>query len=137
MNFSIFPNLLLIGNQIQVIEPVTVDRTVLTWYATSADGVPDEITTMRMRHQEDFPAFGEPNTTGELPGGVPARAGDPGGGVGDDGSRAPCSVPEEVDDRGVITDDETAPRGYFSYWRTLMERQAVRSRPRNRVTADA
>ena len=33
------PNLLIIGNQIQVIEPHDVDDTHLVWYATSLDGV--------------------------------------------------------------------------------------------------
>ncbi|MGV9672065.1 aromatic ring-hydroxylating oxygenase subunit alpha [Gordonia sp. NPDC003504] len=61
INLSIFPNLLIIGNQIQVIEPLSVDRTQLTWNATTIAGVPDAINTMRMRSQEDFPAFGEPD----------------------------------------------------------------------------
>ncbi len=38
INLSIFPNLLLIGNQIQVIEPLAVDRTQLTWHATTIGG---------------------------------------------------------------------------------------------------
>ena len=61
MNLSIFPNLLIIGNQIQVIEPISVDKTRLTWYATTIDNLPDEVNTLRMRAQEDFPAFGEPD----------------------------------------------------------------------------
>ncbi|MCW0213127.1 MAG: aromatic ring-hydroxylating dioxygenase subunit alpha [Pseudonocardia sp.] len=61
INLSIFPNLLVIGNQIQVIEPLGVDRTQLTWNATTVGGVPPEVNTMRMRTQEDFPAFGEPD----------------------------------------------------------------------------
>lgn len=61
INLSIFPNLLIIGNQIQVIEPLAVDRTQLSWHATAIGGVPPEINTVRMRTQEDFPAFGEPD----------------------------------------------------------------------------
>ncbi|MEO2108561.1 MAG: Rieske 2Fe-2S domain-containing protein [Actinomycetota bacterium] len=61
INLSIFPNLLIIGNQIQVIEPHTVTKTQLTWHATAIGGVPDEVNTVRMRTQEDFPAFGEPD----------------------------------------------------------------------------
>ena len=61
INLSIFPNLLIIGNQIQVIEPLAVARTQLTWHATSIGGVPEEVNTMRMRTQEDFPAFGAPD----------------------------------------------------------------------------
>lgn len=61
INLSIFPNLLIIGNQVQVIEPYAVDQTQLVWWATTVGGVPAEINTMRMRTQEDFPAFGEPD----------------------------------------------------------------------------
>lgn len=63
MNLNIFPNLLIIGNQIQVVEPHDVDDTHLVWYATSleGEGLPDELTALRMRLQEDFPSFGEPD----------------------------------------------------------------------------
>lgn len=61
INLSIFPNLLIIGNQVQVVEPLALDRTELVWWATTIDGVPDLVNTMRMRTQEDFPAFGEPD----------------------------------------------------------------------------
>lgn len=61
INLSIFPNLLIIGNQVQVVEPLGVDRTQLTWHATTVGGVPPEVNTMRMRTQEDFPSFGEPD----------------------------------------------------------------------------
>ncbi|MCL2585411.1 MAG: aromatic ring-hydroxylating dioxygenase subunit alpha [Streptosporangiales bacterium] len=61
INLSIFPNLLIIGNQIQVVRPLAVDRTQLTWHATAIGGVPPEVNTIRMRTQEDFPAFGEPD----------------------------------------------------------------------------
>jgi phenylpropionate dioxygenase-like ring-hydroxylating dioxygenase large terminal subunit len=61
MNLNVFPNLLIIGNQIQVVEPQAVDRTQLTWYATTIGTGPDEISSIRMRLQEDFPSFGEPD----------------------------------------------------------------------------
>ena len=63
MNLNIFPNLLIIGNQIQVIEPYDVDDTHLVWYATSleAPDLPPEVNSLRMRLQEDFPSFGEPD----------------------------------------------------------------------------
>lgn len=59
MNLNIFPNLMIIGNQIQVLEPVTVNKTVVRWYSTSLTNVPPEINAVRMRMQEDFPSFGE------------------------------------------------------------------------------
>jgi phenylpropionate dioxygenase-like ring-hydroxylating dioxygenase large terminal subunit len=63
MNLNVFPNLLIIGNQIQVIEPYDVDDTHLVWYSTSlvADDLPAEVNSLRMRLQEDFPSFGEPD----------------------------------------------------------------------------
>ncbi|OBC04327.1 aromatic ring-hydroxylating oxygenase subunit alpha [Gordonia sp. 852002-50395_SCH5434458] len=63
MNLNIFPNLLIIGNQIQVIEPLAVADTDIVWYSTSlrAPDLPDEINSLRVRLQEDFPAFGEPD----------------------------------------------------------------------------
>jgi phenylpropionate dioxygenase-like ring-hydroxylating dioxygenase large terminal subunit len=59
MNLNIFPNLLIIGNQIQVLEPQAVDRTLVKWYSTTLQGADEEINLARMRMQEDFPSFGE------------------------------------------------------------------------------
>src|SRR5581483_916897 len=121
MNLNVFPNLLIIGNQIQVIEPLAVDRTCLTWYATTiASGVPDEINTLRMRMQEDFPNFGEPDDQANfeecqvgltipeiewLDLGRGLRAGEP------------------TDERGVTTGrvtSEVTLRGYLQEWKRLM-----------------
>ncbi len=59
LNLTIFPNLLIIGNQIQVIEPISHNRTAVHWYSTTLEGAPEEINAIRMRMQEDFPSFGE------------------------------------------------------------------------------
>lgn len=59
MNLNIFPNLMIIGNQIQLLEPVAVNRTVVHWFSSTLEGAPDEINAIRMRMQEDFPSFGE------------------------------------------------------------------------------
>ena len=50
---------MVIGNQIQLLEPLAVNRTRLTWFSTTLDGAPDEVNAIRMRMQEDFPSFGE------------------------------------------------------------------------------
>ena len=63
LNLNIFPNLLIIGNQIQVVEPAAVDRTVVRWFSTTLEGAPDEVNAIRMRMQEDFPSFGEVDDT--------------------------------------------------------------------------
>ena len=66
VNINIFPNLLILGNHVQVIEPLAVDETNLTWYATAvvdarrrAGGAVDDVNALRMRTQESFPNFGE------------------------------------------------------------------------------
>ncbi len=59
MNLNIFPNLLLIGNQIQVIQPLGAAATTMHWYATRRKDADAELNTMRMRTQEDFPVMGE------------------------------------------------------------------------------
>jgi phenylpropionate dioxygenase-like ring-hydroxylating dioxygenase large terminal subunit len=66
MNLNIFPNLLIIGNQIQLIEPQSVNRTVVRWFSTTLDGAPPEINATRMRMQEDFPSFGEVDDTAQF-----------------------------------------------------------------------
>ena len=66
VNINVFPNLSLLGNHIQVFDPVSVEETNVTWFGTSvvdADGTLgdalDEINALRMRTQEQFPNFGE------------------------------------------------------------------------------
>jgi phenylpropionate dioxygenase-like ring-hydroxylating dioxygenase large terminal subunit len=66
VNINIFPNLLILGNHIQVIDPVSVDETNTTWYGTAVvdeagelGGTVDEVNALRMRTMEAFPNFGE------------------------------------------------------------------------------
>ncbi|MEI7806311.1 MAG: Rieske 2Fe-2S domain-containing protein [Hyphomicrobiales bacterium] len=67
MNINVFPNLSLLGNHIQVIEPVSFEETNAVWYGTKiedADGtlgedVVNDINALRMRTQEGFPNLGE------------------------------------------------------------------------------
>lgn len=66
VNINIFPNLSILGNHIQVFEPLTVNETNAVWYGTAVvddEGVwGDElhlINALRMRTQEGFPNFGE------------------------------------------------------------------------------
>lgn len=122
INLNIFPNLLIIGNQIQVIEPFDVDRTQLTWYATTIGGVPEEVNVLRMRTQEDFPAFGEPDDQANF-----------------EEAQRGLSIPEvewvqmsrgygvpgrqKIDAAGTETGpvtDELSMRGYFTEWLRLM-----------------
>jgi hypothetical protein len=66
VNINVFPNFSLLGNHIQVFEPVGVEETNAIWYGTMIvdDGnVPKDaitdINALRMRTQEGFPNFGE------------------------------------------------------------------------------
>src|SRR5579871_2109129 len=66
VNINVFPNLLILGNHIQVIEPLAVDETSATWYATAVvdeggelGGAARDVNALRMRTQEAFPNFGE------------------------------------------------------------------------------
>jgi phenylpropionate dioxygenase-like ring-hydroxylating dioxygenase large terminal subunit len=66
VNINVFPNLSILGNHIQVIEPLNHYETNTIWYGTAV--VDDEgvwgdalplINALRMRTQEGFPNFGE------------------------------------------------------------------------------
>ena len=66
VNINVFPNLLLLGNHLQVIDPISVDETNTTWYGTAVvdengelGGAVDEVNALRMRTMEAFPNFGE------------------------------------------------------------------------------
>jgi phenylpropionate dioxygenase-like ring-hydroxylating dioxygenase large terminal subunit len=67
VNINVFPNLSLLGNHIQVFQPLSVNETDTIWYGTKiedADGtlgeeVLNDINSLRMRTQEGFPNFGE------------------------------------------------------------------------------
>jgi hypothetical protein len=47
-HFCIFPNLILILNQFRVIQPVSVDETVISYYPTLLKGAPDEVNQRRL-----------------------------------------------------------------------------------------
>ena len=121
MNLNIFPNLLIIGNQIQVVEPLAVDRVQTTWYATTLRGVPEEINVMRMRTQEDFPNFGEVDDVANFEGCQQGMA------IPElewiDISRHLRTGKQQVDAQGVITgptSDDLHFRAYYQEWKRLM-----------------
>lgn len=61
VNLSLFPNLLFVGNQLMTVEPLAVDRTRLTLYLTVATNAPEAINLLRLRTDEDFISFGNPD----------------------------------------------------------------------------
>ena len=93
----------------------------MTWYATSIGDGPDEITSIRMRLQEDFPSFGEPDDLAnfeEVQRGlaVPEMEWD----LTD---RHLDSGTETVSEDGLLTGkvtDELTLRAFWRRWRELM-----------------
>ena len=61
VNLSLFPNLILVGNQLMVVEPLAVDRTRLHLHLVLADGADEEVNLLRLRVDEDFVSFGTPD----------------------------------------------------------------------------
>ena len=66
VNINVFPNLHILGNHIQVVQPISMTETDTTWWGTAVvdedgalDGAVDAINMLRMRTQEGFPNFGE------------------------------------------------------------------------------
>jgi phenylpropionate dioxygenase-like ring-hydroxylating dioxygenase large terminal subunit len=67
VNINVFPNLSLLGNHIQVFQPISLDETDAIWYGTMIEDVDGtlgeevltDINALRMRTQEGFPNFGE------------------------------------------------------------------------------
>ncbi len=61
VNLSIFPNLLIKGNHLETVDPVSVTETRLHTWVAAAGGAPDEVNVLRMRIAEDFPSLGNPD----------------------------------------------------------------------------
>ena len=66
VNINVFPNLHILGNHVQVSQPVSLTETDTTWWGTAVvddenelHGAVDDINALRMRTQESFPNFGE------------------------------------------------------------------------------
>ncbi|MFT3851649.1 MAG: aromatic ring-hydroxylating dioxygenase subunit alpha [Ilumatobacteraceae bacterium] len=61
LNVSLFPNLIFVGNQLMVVQPLAVDRTRLVMYLTFAAQARPEVNLLRVRTDEDFVNFGTPD----------------------------------------------------------------------------
>lgn len=129
MNINVFPNLLILGNHIQVLEPISHTETATTWYGTaivdegdSLDGAADLVNALRMRTQEQFPLFGEVDDLTnfeEIQAGLAAEE-DPWVYM-DRGLGIPGRFTEED---GVISGpatDEVFMREYMKHYRRLMQ----------------
>ncbi len=130
VNINVFPNFSLLGNHIQVFEPISVDETNVTWYGTAVvdedgalRGAVDEVNALRMRTQEQFPNFGEVDDLAnfeEIQRGLACQE--------DEwiymhrGLGIPGRV--KTDENGIITapaTDEAFMREYIKEWKRLMK----------------
>jgi phenylpropionate dioxygenase-like ring-hydroxylating dioxygenase large terminal subunit len=133
VNLSIFPNLIFVGNQMMVVEPVAVNRTRLSFYLTLAPGAPEEVDLMRLRVDEDFLAFGTPDDFEMF-----------------ERVQEGLAVPEEewidisrgagagdvMDEAGRVTGSvatEAPIRGYLAEWKRLMARPVPTTVRRARI----
>ena len=122
MNINIFPNLLFIGNQMQVITPLSVGLSDMTWYSTAVDNVPELVNTLRIRTQEDFTAFGEPDDTANFEAcfkGMQEREVD-----WIDISRHLGRKEDSVGEGGTVTSvisSDIHMRTYYEEWKKLMQ----------------
>lgn len=118
LNVSLFPNLIFVGNQVMVVEPISVDRTRLVMYLTYADDAPAEVNLLRLRADEDFVSFGTPDDLDMF-----------------ERAQRGLSIPEmpwidvgrglddATDGNGVTVGpitSESAQRGYLAHYRNLM-----------------
>lgn len=120
INLSIFPNLIFVGNQMMVIEPLAVNKTRATFYLSMAPEAEEEVDLMRLRVDEDFLSFGTPDDfemfervqdglAVEEEEWIDISRGDNAGDV--------------VDDNGLVTGtvaSEAPIRAYLAEWKRLM-----------------
>ena len=126
VNLCLFPNLLFVGNQLLVVEPIAVDRTRLSMYLTVGDELSEPINELRVRVDEDFTNFGTPDDLDmfervQIGLGVPEME-------WVDVSRGVHGNCDRVADDGLLTGpitSEVAMRGYLREYRRLMRRAAL------------
>ncbi len=137
MNLNIFPNLLLIGNQIQVIQPRSASTTTMHWYATRRRDADAELNTMRMRTQEDFPVMGEMDDAinfEECHRGIANHPED----EWIDISRHVETGKDIQNDDGLMVGPVTSElhmRAYYTQWKTLMKADPILIVDKSKVQA--
>ena len=145
VNINVFPNFSLLGNHIQVFEPVGVDETNAIWYGTmivddgggSATTPSTDINALRMRTQEGFPNFGEVDDIAnfeQIQRGLHG-ASRTSGSTCTAASAFPAASRPHAD--GTITapaTDEAFMREHFKEWKRLMKARAEPRHPAGAVT---
>ena len=123
INLVIYPNLFIMGNgTFAVFEPVAVDLTNIRYFGTLIGDAPEEVNQLRVRFEEDFHNVGSRDDS-EIQELVQHTLAVTPEMEWLDVSRGMCR--QTIDERGVITSnktDDTAIRGGYDWWRTLMNR---------------
>lgn len=125
VNLNLFPNLIFVGNQLMVVEPIAVDRTRLSVYLLSAPLAPEEVDLLRLRVDEDFISFGTPDDLEmfqRIQEGLALPEAE-----WIDTSRGAALDADDPKTLGVITGDlatEAPIRGYLKEWTRLMTHSA-------------
>lgn len=128
VNLSIFPNLLIKGNHLETVDPISVDETRLQTWVAAAEGAPEEVNVLRMRIAEDFPSLGNPDDLEifercQQGMGIPeVEWVDMSKGIGDPREH----IAENGVRRAPVT-SEAPMRGYIAAWRALMEADPERT----------
>ena len=131
VNINVFPNFSLLGNHIQVFEPVSVDETNVTWYGTAVVDEDGALGGAARRHQ--CAAHAHAGAVPEFRRGRRSRQfrGDPArprlhsrtsGSTCTAGSAFPAAI--KTDANGIITapaTDEAFMREYIKEWKRLMQ----------------
>lgn len=121
VNLNLFPNLIFVGNQLMVVEPIAVDRTRLSVYLLSAPAAPEEVDLIRLRVDEDFVSFGTPDDLEmfeRIQQGLQIPESE-----WIDTSRGAALDTDDPDTVGVVLGDlstEAPIRGYLNEWTRLM-----------------
>ncbi|MDX2377655.1 aromatic ring-hydroxylating dioxygenase subunit alpha [Microbacterium sp. LRZ72] len=121
VNLNLFPNLIFVGNQLMVVEPIAVDHTRLSIYLLSAPTAPEETDLIRLRVDEDFVSFGTPDDFEmfeRIQQGLSIPESE-----WIDTSRGAALDTEDPDEVGVLMGDvatEAPIRGYLKEWTRLM-----------------
>ena len=135
LNLNIFPNLLLIGNQVQVIQPMHAGATAMHWYATRRRDGDVAMNTIRMRTQEDFPAMGEMDDAAnfeECQRGLLNNPED----EWVDISRHYETGKDVTDEQGLVVGPVTSEvhmRAYYAEWKRLMAAEPILSVNKSRM----
>ena len=126
LNLSLFPNLLFVGNQLLVVEPLAVDRTRLHLHLTFSPDADPEVDLLRLRVDEDFVSFGTPDDLDMF-----ERVQD-GLAIPEmewiDVSRGLRNGPDVMADDGTVTGpitSEAPQRGYLAHYARLMSTEVI------------